>query len=167
MNKQDRLNKAVNYIIFKGLIKEKKDISLKMDVNNSNVSSALNGNEKYLTDRFLRKFAKTFKIINGIWLITGEGEMLNGEQMNKDRESEEPEATYTTAREEQLLRQIKQLEAQIEFEKRRSVEYVDTDRRLNELQRDYNKLYEIVVLLVGGHIKDARKQLESVEGKSK
>jgi len=76
MTKLDRLKKAISYLKGNDTIFNQKDIVEKMSVNKSSVSSALKGNEKYLTDSFLMKFCNTFNLINYNWLITGKGSML-------------------------------------------------------------------------------------------
>ena len=77
MTKLNRLKKAISYLKGREIIFNQKDIVEKMGVNKSSVSSALRGNEKYLTNSFLIKFCNTFNCINYNWLITGKGNMLN------------------------------------------------------------------------------------------
>lgn len=76
-----RLKSAVLYLISKEIISEKspqKDIAQKMGATNStNTNYALNGNKRYLTDNFLRRFNTSFNNIFSIeWLLTGKGEMF-------------------------------------------------------------------------------------------
>lgn len=47
-----------------------------MNRQRTNVSSALNGKERYLTDSFVRDFCQTFGTINPDWLLNGDGSML-------------------------------------------------------------------------------------------
>lgn len=80
--KRDRLNKAVLHLVSKQIVSARatqKDIAEKMGMKSAtNINYALNGNQKYLTDRFLGRFNKTFNNeFNLDWLITGEGDMLN------------------------------------------------------------------------------------------
>ncbi len=74
-NKHNRLNECLTYLKRIRSIKIQKDIVDKMEMNKSTVSQALKGNERYLTDSFLEKFANTFNL-NPQYLIEGEGEML-------------------------------------------------------------------------------------------
>jgi phage repressor protein C with HTH and peptisase S24 domain len=76
MNKQTRLINAVKYLKNEGVIHTQKDIAEAMRASKSNVSSALNGVESVLTDRFLFRFAEAYKNISYNWLLTGEGSML-------------------------------------------------------------------------------------------
>ena len=74
----ERLNEAFNYLRFKGLVKTQKDLAEAIGATAPNVSSALKGDEKFLTDSFIARFAETFEEISSHWLSTGEGDMLAG-----------------------------------------------------------------------------------------
>lgn len=78
--KVERLNKAMRYLISSELISGKapqKDIADKMGANKSSVTHAYNGDVRYLTNKFFRRFNNAFdSIFNEDWLLTGEGEML-------------------------------------------------------------------------------------------
>lgn len=77
MNKKERLNEAVSYLIYKGVVKTQKDIADKMGASRSNVSSALSGKEAALTDNFIGRFCATFKEISYTWLLLGHGDMIS------------------------------------------------------------------------------------------
>ena len=49
----ERLNEAFNYLRFKGLVKTQKDLAEAIGATAPNVSSALKGDEKFLTDSFI------------------------------------------------------------------------------------------------------------------
>ena len=76
MDKQTRLNYAYNYLKSNNVIHTQKEIAEAMGASKSNVSSALKGVESVLTDRFLMRFADTYKKFNINWLLYGEGPML-------------------------------------------------------------------------------------------
>ena len=77
MNKLERLRKAYEYLRFKGIIHTQKDVADKMQATAPNVSSALKGDSKFLTDSFLRRFNEAFgELFNYQWLILGEDNML-------------------------------------------------------------------------------------------
>jgi len=76
MNKTERLNKAFEYLRYEGVIKTREDVAQVMKSTRQNVSSALNGNPKVITDNFLMRFANSFKQISLPWLLNEEGEML-------------------------------------------------------------------------------------------
>lgn len=75
MNKKERFNEAYEYLRTKGIVRTQKDVAEKMKSSSQNVSSALNGVESVMTDRFLMRFGDAFGI-SIEWLLTGSGEML-------------------------------------------------------------------------------------------
>ena len=77
MDKKKRLNEAVKYLKFKGIIKTQEDIAVRMKAGRGNISSALAGKESVLTDNFIARFCATFKEISYTWLLLGEGDMLS------------------------------------------------------------------------------------------
>lgn len=81
----ERLHKAISYLKGEELISVNQDIIKRMGINKSSFSLAFNGNEKYLTESFLRKFNAAFDELFRIdWLLGGEGDMLT---CNSDLES--------------------------------------------------------------------------------
>lgn len=78
-NKVERLNEAFNYLRYNGLIATQKDVSDALGSSPSNISKALKGDERVLTNNFLVRFSDTFSDISSDWLLTGEGEMLKAD----------------------------------------------------------------------------------------
>lgn len=77
MNRADRLNEAFLYLRSCGKIHTQRDLANAMSTTPPNVSSALKGVDKVLTENFIRRFVDAFDgIISYDWLLTGEGEML-------------------------------------------------------------------------------------------
>jgi transcriptional regulator with XRE-family HTH domain len=85
MDKKERLNEAVNYLKYKGVVKTQDDIAAKMGASRSNISSALSGKESVLTDNFIARFCAKFNEISYTWLLLGTGEMLSnvGKSVNE------------------------------------------------------------------------------------
>ena len=79
-NRVKRLNDAFNYLRYSGLISTQKDLSDVLGSSPSNISKALKGDERVLTDNFLVRFSEAFSDISSHWLLTGEGEMLRGNE---------------------------------------------------------------------------------------
>lgn len=77
MNKKERLNEAVEYLRYKGVIKTQEDIAARMGATRPNVSSALKGKEEVLTDNFIGRFCAAFHEISYTWLLRGVGDMLS------------------------------------------------------------------------------------------
>ena len=78
MGRAERLNEAYNYLRFKGIISTQKDVAIAMNSTQPNISSALRGEEKVLTDNFLQRFSNAYEDISSYWLLTGEGSMIVG-----------------------------------------------------------------------------------------
>lgn len=79
VDKNERILKAIAYLKGKRIIKNQKDISDRGLIANSNLSRAVNGDAKYLTDNFLERFADEFNLSKE-WFLTGEGSMLSSER---------------------------------------------------------------------------------------
>ena len=75
MDKVERFNKAYEFLRYEGIIKTQTDVAKAMNSARSNISLALKGDESYLTDKFLTRFAGTFKQISLNWLLYEEGPM--------------------------------------------------------------------------------------------
>ncbi|MCI2083202.1 MAG: hypothetical protein LKK19_04340 [Bacteroidales bacterium] len=76
MNKQERLEAVYKNLRSGGLVRTKKDFASAIGVSYPNISSALNGNEAYLTCNLFKKVHSRYPKFNTNWLITGEGEMI-------------------------------------------------------------------------------------------
>ena len=76
-----RLSEAMLYLKNNGIIKTQQDLANAMGANKTTISQAMNGNEMYLSDKFLARFniavGQKFSLV---WLMTGYGEMLAGAQ---------------------------------------------------------------------------------------
>ena len=89
----DRLKKAIRYIKGSTEYSNQTLIAAKIDFGRTNLSAALNGEEKYLTEGLISKVTSAFPEINKDWLLTGNGEMLV--QNTPEEEDEEDElATF-------------------------------------------------------------------------
>lgn len=67
-----RLNKGFEYLRNIGMVHTQADVAKAMGASRPNVSSALKGDEKVLTDKFLKRFANAFDVLSQDWLLTGE-----------------------------------------------------------------------------------------------
>lgn len=90
IDKKNRLEKAVAYLKGAQIIKNQKDISDTGIVSEESLTRALKGNEKYLTDNFLKKIAAKYGF-NSDWFLTGNGSMLipQIEEVVPDEEEED------------------------------------------------------------------------------
>ena len=76
VDRQKRLNEAYEYLHENCNIHNKKHFADAIEYAYPYVSSALNGNEKYLTDKFFKSICAKFSEISLAYLLTGEGELL-------------------------------------------------------------------------------------------
>ena len=76
MDKKERFNRAYNFLKYEGVIKKQEDVAKAMGASAANISSALAGRERVLTDNFLMRFASAFKQISLDWLLKGSEPML-------------------------------------------------------------------------------------------
>ena len=91
MDKKTRFNAAYDYLLSIGRIHKQKDIAAAMSSTEANISQALKGHPKVLTDNFLLRFLTAFPdIFSMSWMFTGKGTML----LNEPQPSP-PVRTYT------------------------------------------------------------------------
>lgn len=76
VDRQKRLNEVYEYLHENCNIHTKKHFADAIEYAYPYVSSALNGNEKYLTDKFFKSICAKFSEISLAYLLTGEGELL-------------------------------------------------------------------------------------------
>ena len=73
-----RLNEAYEYLRNEGKVHTKKELATKMGVSYANVSSAMKGDARYLTNNFLVKFNNAFGCVFDFdWLNAGCGNMVS------------------------------------------------------------------------------------------
>lgn len=89
MTKKDRLLDVFERLRYEKVLSTKKEFAECIGFDKTNLSSAFNGSEKYLTDNLFNKVADTFPQFDRVWLLTGEGPMLNTEPKisSSDKES--------------------------------------------------------------------------------
>lgn len=75
-DKRGRLEKVFEYLRSTGSIHTKKDFASALGYNYTNITSALKGNDAYLTDGLFEKISIVFPSISADWLLAGRGEML-------------------------------------------------------------------------------------------
>lgn len=77
MERKDRFKEAFEYLKNRGSVHTQRDVALKMDSSEGNISKAFKGDERVLTNRFLRRFNEAYgNIFNLDWLTDGVGDML-------------------------------------------------------------------------------------------
>lgn len=116
MNTEDRLKrleKAISYLVNNNMIDGKeivKEISEKVDRHPNNVRSALRGEDRYLTYKFIKSFCMIYGgIISPDWIWDGTGEMLNNNTSDTMKEKRVSEESLSMLTREELIELVKQL----------------------------------------------------------
>lgn len=82
------ITKAYEHLRSIGKVHTKTDVANIMHASRPNVTAALNGDSKFLTDNFLERFNVAFdNMFNIKWLMTGEGDMLSSSSSAKPQPS--------------------------------------------------------------------------------
>lgn len=76
-----RVIKLIDWLVFDGKIKNRRDLAEKIGYTESSFSQILNGKVK-LSERFIKKLAMFDERINVVWLLSGEGSMIKDEIVN-------------------------------------------------------------------------------------
>lgn len=93
MNRSSILNEAYEWLRYKKLVSSKKEFAAHIGIDKTNLSSAFNGMEKYLTDNLFIKISEAFPLLDKNWLLTGEGNMLKDQSVstNSDNTNQQSE----------------------------------------------------------------------------
>lgn len=79
MGRKERLNEVYEYVRKHFPIHTQTDFADRLKYNRTYISSAMNGNERYLTDKLFTNICEAFEgVFNLDYLLTGEGELLMG-----------------------------------------------------------------------------------------
>ena len=85
MERVDRLKTAYSYLMSKGIAHKQQDVVNKMKKPKSSVSSAFNGDPRYLTKGFVNDFIKTYDgIFSFDWIWDGIGDMIVSDKVVKN-----------------------------------------------------------------------------------
>lgn len=83
MTETQRIKKVVNWLIFMEYAENERDLAEKLGYTKSSFSQIINGRVP-LSERFVQKLTSVDKNINEVWIMTGEGDMLNSEDIKPD-----------------------------------------------------------------------------------
>lgn len=100
--RQEILNAAFDALYATRAVRNKTDFAQKIGYNNSVMSSAFNGLERYLTDNLFYTITKVFPQINPAFMETGEGDILREIPL----EEAAKQAACTPAQGEQFARML-------------------------------------------------------------
>lgn len=116
MDRSNILNEVYEWLRYKKLVSSKKDFAERIGIDKTNLSSAFNGMEKYLTDNLFIKISEAFPLLNSDWLLTGKGNMLKEESVSTNSENTNQQSDDMTIQKllEALERKDKQINALLE-----------------------------------------------------
>lgn len=114
MNNKDRFESAFDYLKKSGILHTQRQLAELMKSTEGNISKALKGDEKVLTDKFLTRFSRAFDGLFSLeWLLNGSGEMLIKEENNEPKEESNPKQFDLAAMMSTFERQLKAKDNQI------------------------------------------------------
>lgn len=91
MNRQERLQEVYRYLVFTHQVNNQKEFAERLGRSPNNLSKAMHGDPRSLTDSFLRCIAETFAPTFDLgWLLTGRGHMLTADNIDAPDEHKQP-----------------------------------------------------------------------------
>lgn len=94
MSKQERLQEVYRYLVFTHQVNNQKEFAERLGRSANNLSKAMHGDPRSLTDSFLRCIAETFAPTFDLgWLLTGRGHMLTADNIDAPDERKQPPVT--------------------------------------------------------------------------
>lgn len=76
MAETQRVKKVINWLVFMEYAENERELAEKLGYTKSSFSQIVNGKVP-LSERFVQKLASVDRNINEVWIMTGEGNMLN------------------------------------------------------------------------------------------
>ena len=76
MTETQRVKKVINWLVFMEYAENERELAEKLGYAKSSFSQIVNGKVP-LSERFVQKLASVDRNINEVWIMTGEGNMLN------------------------------------------------------------------------------------------
>ena len=76
MTETQRVKKVINWLVFMEYAEIERELAEKLGYTKSSFSQIVNGKVP-LSERFVQKLASVDRNINEVWIMTGEGNMLN------------------------------------------------------------------------------------------
>ena len=76
MTETQRVKKVINWLVFMEYAENERELAEKLGYTKSSFSQIVNGKVPF-SERFVQKLASVDRNINEVWIMTGEGNMLN------------------------------------------------------------------------------------------
>lgn len=141
-----RLHEAYEYLRNKGIVHTQADVANKMGATQPNVSSALKGDEKVLTDRFCKRFNLAFgNIFDENWLLTGDRDMLRPQIIQQTGDIEGPANNVNVYNSPSVLEKaIDNIKEQMELTSRAHELLANAQRQTDKAQEQIDRLLGII-----------------------
>lgn len=150
MSRKDRLNEVYEYVRSHFPVHTKNDFADKLKYHRTYISSAMHGNEKYLTDKLFMNICETFpNVFNLEYLLTGNGQLL---AIREEVTNEEIEKQINTQPTSYVDKYIASLEKQVK----------DKDDQLADKERTIRLLEQKIEMLEAMQHIDAGDPLRSL-----
>lgn len=111
--KKKRIEEAINHLMSIGLIDSRTpslSIANKMKRGKESISSAINGNERYLTRKFVKSFCATYSnIVSADYIWYGKGELVTDKEQKNDGNVLLSDESLMNLSREELVFLVKQL----------------------------------------------------------
>ena len=149
MSRKDRLNEVYEYVRSHFPVHTKNDFADKLKYHRTYISSAMHGNEKYLTDKLFMNICETFpNVFNLEYLLNGTGQLLT---IREEVPNEEIEKKINPQPTSYVEKYIASLEKQVK----------DKDDQLADKERTIRLLEQKIEMLEAMQHIDAGNPLHS------
>lgn len=136
LERQKRLNEVYEHLHNHCGVHTKAEFADKIQYARAYVSSALNGNEKYLTEKLFRSICEKFPQFNIDYLLKGEGKLLVQEPETATVEKQQDALTYAAIQVGKMMAELSNSIASVrEFQKKLE----ETEERLKQQSNTLNE----------------------------
>ena len=94
MTEIQRIRKAINWLLYKGVAENDRELSEIMGYTKSSFSQIVNGKVP-LSDKFISKLCSLDENINLVWVQSGEGEMFIEHNLNSEQDVTIPASVWS------------------------------------------------------------------------
>lgn len=144
-----RLETAIQYLVSVDMINGKNpktSIANKTGYNSGNISSALRGNPRYLTEKFIKVFcAKYNNVISSDWILNGTGEMLQSKPEIQDEDMPISDENLMYLTKDNLISLVKRL---MDIHKEQTEMYKSIIRQSEEIIRNGQEQFNSITNLI-------------------
>lgn len=148
-----RLETAIQYLVSVDMINGKNpktSIANKTGYNSGNISSALRGNPRYLTEKFIKVFcAKYNNVISSDWVLNGTGEMIQSKPEIQDEDMPISDENLMYLTKDNLISLVKRL---MDIHKEQTEMYKSIIRQSEEIIRNGQEQFNEIANLIANNV---------------